>query len=100
MNIATGHILISRTEDCDCPVEMVLTKSMRNLAFKLANLSASQTLPTHAIQASLIVTGTPSGASLFLNNKFIGKIPLKETRISAGEYELKVKAQGLSIASK
>jgi len=36
VNIETGRILISRTEDCDCPMEKVLKESMHDQACKPA----------------------------------------------------------------
>lgn len=39
IDIEIGRVLISKTEDCDCPVEKVLTESMRNLAQKVVGLT-------------------------------------------------------------
>jgi len=39
VDIETGRITLSKTEDCDCPVEKILTVSMRNIALKIADLS-------------------------------------------------------------
>lgn len=97
VNIETGRILISKTEDCDCSAEQVLTQSMRNLAYKLAGLTPGQTATAMA-SAVLSITGKPSGAVCTLNNKKIGIVPLNNITLIPGAYTLIVKSPGYENA--
>jgi len=42
VDIQTGRIMMSKSEDCDCPIEKVLTQSVPNIALKMAGLSPDQ----------------------------------------------------------
>ena len=42
IDIQTGRMMLSRDEDCDCPIEDVLTRSVRNIALKLAGLDPDE----------------------------------------------------------
>jgi TolB-like protein len=99
VDIETGRILINRTEDCDCPIEKILTQSMRNLAFKMAGLTPGQSVVSPSlVPAKLSVMGKPNGALLTLNKKNIGAIPLIEYKVYPGTHTLKVKIAGYEDA--
>jgi len=99
VDIESGKILLSRSEDCECPIEDVLTKSMRNLAFKLAGLNQEHPIATPgSVTAKLSVSGTPTGATITLGNRIIGDMPLKDLIVSWGQYNLGIKHSGYENA--
>ncbi|HPG39456.1 MAG TPA: PEGA domain-containing protein [bacterium] len=42
VDIETGRIMMSKVEDCDCPIEDVYSKSVQNIALKMAGLAPGQ----------------------------------------------------------
>ena len=42
LNVATGRIDKNVSEDCDCPIEKVLTETMKRIAFKMAGLKVEE----------------------------------------------------------
>ena len=96
VDIQNGRILISKSEDCECPIEEVLTKSIRNLAYKLAGIIIPQQTASVPIpnKAKLSISGNPVGAKITLDNKNIGIMPIKNVIVSLGQYNLDIKLSG------
>lgn len=65
IDVESGKIIKSVTEDCQCPIERVLTVSMRNIVLKI----------TGKYQA-IIIQSDPSGAKVYLDNTEQGITPL------------------------
>lgn len=99
INVKTGKIIVSKTEDCECPVENVLKVSMKNLAYKIAGLTPKKSKEDDSAGISqLRVFGSPMGAQLTFNGAEIGTIPLNDFQVLPGKYKLKVSAPGFETA--
>ena len=99
INVETGQIIVSKTEDCECPVENVLKVSMKNLAYKIAGIMPKKLKENDSAGISrLRVVGSPMGAQLTFNGSVIGTIPLNDFQVLPGKYKLKVSALGFETA--
>ena len=72
INVETGQVVKTVSEDCPCPIEAVLTRSMHNVALKLAGLIPNQTI---ALKGKLAVQSQPSGAQIIIDGKDYGLTP-------------------------
>jgi TolB-like protein len=95
IDVETGKIDTNVTEDCDCPIEKVLTQTMKRLAFIMAGLESGKAGPTIAIQrgdASLYIKSDPADASVYVNGTLMdGRTPLTLENLTAGKYVVMVK---------
>jgi len=99
IDVATGRILFTVTEDTPGPVENVLTTTLRNIVKNFAARAASRS-------ESLIGFGTvklisePSGARIFFDNQTIPELtPATLDSISAGVHVVRFQ-KGILAASK
>jgi len=101
IDVQTGEILKTATEDCQCPVERVLTNSMRNAALKLAGrMSSSGTTLLSEGNGDIFVKTEPDGADIYLDNIKTEKIsPVTLQDVAAGIHLIKA-IKGKYIATK
>lgn len=85
IDVQTGEILLSITEDCDCPVEQVLTRSMNNVALKLAERAGRVNTKT----GNLMITTDPPDIPVYVDGQEIGNSPLNY-ELDYGSYEVLV----------
>ena len=77
LDVQTGRVDLNVAEDCDCPVEKVLTETMQRIAHKLSGLEVTDKKTQIEIRrgdASVFVKTTPDGANLFLDGRMIDGI--------------------------
>lgn len=95
LDVQTGKVEQNVDEDCDCPVEKVLTETMQRIARKLAGLPVAEKNTQIEIRrgdASLFIKTTPDGASIFLDGRMAdGITPVTIENLVAGKHTLKVK---------
>jgi hypothetical protein len=95
LDVATGKVDMNLSEDCDCPIEKVLTESLRRVAWKLAGLEVKEAASAVVIQrgdASLFVKTEPEEASIYLDGKLMdGRTPVTLENLIAGRHALMVK---------
>jgi TolB-like protein len=95
MDVQTGRVDLNVAEDCDCPVEKVLTETMQRIAHKLSGLEVVEKKNQVEIRrgdASVFVKTTPDGANMFLDGRMIdGITPVTIENLIAGRHTLKVK---------
>jgi TolB-like protein len=84
VNVATGEVLFSATEDCRCPVEEVLTTSAKNIAVKLDDAIQKATF------GALHVKTEPAGASVLINQQKVGETEYSNDRFVPGKYALRI----------
>lgn len=102
IDVQSGEILKTVTEDCQCPIERVLTNSMRNAALKLSGRMGSGTGVAVLGEGSgdIYIKTSPSGADIYLDNIQTGKIsPVTLQDVAAGKHFIKV-VKGKFIGTK
>lgn len=97
IDIETGRIMLTKTEDCNCPIEEVLTSSLKNIALKMAGMSsAAETQPvlrreTVLGQGDFYFTSNPSGATVYIDDQpQSGATPLMIEGIPAGTHQIRM----------
>lgn len=93
LDVATGSIDRTVSEDCDCPIELVLASSIERLACKMANITLEDDTRADGIKgkASLFITSIPDGAQIFINgNKYEATTPATVRDIVSGDLVIKV----------
>lgn len=100
IDIETSRIMLTKTEDCNCPLEEVLTTSLRNVALKMAGLSPdSEGLPfipktTTVGQGDFYFKSTPPGAQVFIDDQPIsGVTPLTKEGVPAGTHQIRMQKE-------
>ncbi len=102
IDVETGVILFTVTEDCACPIEKVLTTSMKNIAQKLVDMSKGRAVSEGILTGSgdIYLKSDPSGASVTLDGKSVNQVtPTTLRGIAAGEHRVKV-VRGDYVGSK
>ncbi len=92
IDVETGQILETVTEDCPCPIEQVLTSSMKNVVQKLVTASKGR--------GDIYIKSNPTGASVHVDGRSIGKTtPATIRDIDSGEHLVKA-VKGDYVGSK
>ena len=92
-DVATGRIDQNISEDCDCPIENLLTTTMARIAARLAgrDVAASQGIAIQKGDASLFVKTSPEGARVYMDGRMIdGTTPLTVENLNAGRHLIRV----------
>jgi hypothetical protein len=92
IDVESSKILFTVTEDCRCPVEEVLTSSMKNIADKLVAASKSFVIIDTGIKkGDIYLKSVPSGAQIYINDQLQQeRTPATLRNIPAGECLIKV----------
>ncbi len=93
INVETGAIIKSVTEDCQCPIEQVLTRSIPIVAAKLSGKKVKENAGYDLIKGKgdIYLNSEPSGAEIYIDNINMGKVtPVMISDIIAGSHEIKV----------
>ena len=85
IDVESGQVLKTVTEDCPCPLEAVLTKSMRNVALKLAGIIPNRA-PT--LTGALSVQTEPGGVLIMIDGKSYGQTPKTISALPMGKHTL------------
>lgn len=100
IDIETSRIMLTKTEDCNCPLEEVLTTSLRNVALKMAGLSPdSEGLPfipktTIVGQGDFYFKSTPPGAQVFIDDQpMSGVTPFTMEGVPAGTHQIRMQKE-------
>ena len=105
IDVESGQIIKNVTEDCQCPIEQVLTTSIRKVAMKLSgkySINPAMMGPTVLTGGSgdVYVKSSPGGADIYLDNIQTGKLtPATLQDVPAGKHFIKV-IKGNTIGSK
>ncbi len=91
IDVATGQILFSVDEDYEGDIKGVLSIMTKSAAEKFADIVENENVaiedPDHV---ALHVSSKPKGASVFIDNKQVGKTPYYDSHLEPGNYSLKV----------
>jgi len=97
IDIETGRIMLTKTEDCNCPIEQVLTTSLRNVALKMAGLTPDNApKPVFSDeqvsgQGDFYFKSTPTGAKVYIDDKPLsGVTPITKEGIPAGTHQIRM----------
>lgn len=94
LDVATGKIDRNMSQDCDCPVEKVLTETLHQLAYKMAGLEVKEEKTQIAIErgdASLFIKTNPDGARIFIDGRMVdGSTPVTLENLTAGKHLLRL----------
>ena len=98
IDVETGRIMLTKTEDCNCRIEKVLTTSLRNVALKMAGMATGgERLPIVngkqvAGRGDFFFKSNPSGAQVFIDDKPItGTTPVMKEDVPAGTHQIRMK---------
>ena len=96
IDVETGRILLTATEDSQGPIENVLTVSIKNAAKKLSALAA--TVGDRFIGfGSVKLSSKPKGARVFIDDRAIaGVTPLTVDSIKAGVHVVRIQKELLA----
>ncbi len=84
VNVATGEVLFTASEDCKCPIEEVLTTATIRIAGKL-DLAIQK-----SVFGTLDIKTVPQGADVILNGNKIGETDYRNDRFVPGEYTIAI----------
>jgi len=93
IDVQTGAVVKTVTEDCQCPVEQVLTTSMRNVAFKLAGKTPSVRITDDPSKGTgdIFIKSNPSDGEIYLDSFNTGeKTPATLRGVTIGNHEIMV----------
>lgn len=100
IDVETGQILVTVTEDCKCPIEEVLTSSMKNIAQKLVTASMGFIGQIAGGKGDIYLKSAPTGATIYIDGKKTVKTtPATLRDIESGEHLVKV-VKGDFVGSK
>ncbi len=91
IDVQTAKIMKSITRDYQGEVEG-LVALMQSITNELSGLQRA--LPTTPQKGKITVTSDPKNSEVYIDNKLIGKTPVKLHEILAGEHQLKVQKSG------
>ncbi len=98
IDVETGRILLSVTEDTPKPVENVLTESLKNTAEKLSVQAAAADDKLTGF-GSLSITSDPVGARIFLDGKILPDVtPFVIDSIATGVHVLRLQKDVLAAS--
>ncbi len=91
INVETSKIMIARSTDCACPIDEVLTTSIRDVAFAIAGMGPGEgagITVTSSGFGDVFIISTPEGATVRLDGKLQlrKKTPCPLENLSAGEH--------------
>jgi PEGA domain./Curli production assembly/transport component CsgG. len=92
IDVSTGEIVLTVSEECACAIEEVLLKSTRNVAVKLDNALFRSS------HAEVIIETRPPGAMVFLNGTMYGQTPFSSSSFTEGNFHLKLAKTGYVTA--
>jgi hypothetical protein len=100
IDVETGQILVTVTEDCQCPIEKVLTSSMKNISNKLITASKAYVSPVLGGKGDIYLKSIPPAANVYIDGKSIGNTtPTTIRNLESGEHLVKV-VKGDYVGSK
>jgi TM2 domain-containing membrane protein YozV len=100
IDVETGQILVTVTEDCQCPIELVLTTSMKNITKKLVDASKEYVRPIIGGKGDIYIKSEPSAALVYIDGKSRGMTtPTTIRDLETGEHLIKV-VKGELVGSK
>lgn len=95
LDVETGSIDKTVSEDCDCPIEQVLIKSIDRLARKMADLTPDDTISSVTFtkgDAALFIKSTPTGANIYIGgNRQEGTTPTNIKNLVPGVHTVLLK---------
>ncbi len=95
LDVETGRIDQNVSEDCDCPIEKVLTETMNRLAYQMAGLEVEKKETKITVQrgdASLFIKTDPKDASVYIDGKLMdGRTPGTFENLTPGKHTVQVK---------
>jgi hypothetical protein len=95
LDVETGRVDLNEAEDCDCPIEKVLTVSMGRLARKISGMQVDEVKTSIEVRrgdASLYVETQPAGANVYLDGKMMdGITPVMLKELTPGSHIIMVK---------
>jgi hypothetical protein len=101
LSVQTGTVEQNISEDCDCPVEELLTVTMERLARRFAGIKveedAARKVDIKRGDASLFIKTYPDSARIYIDGKLIdGQTPLTIDNLTPGEHAIKTTKRDLS----
>ena len=102
IDVETGVILATYTEDCTCPLEKVLTISMKKIAQKMAlgGIASFSSSGNLSGKGDIYIKSQPTAADIFVDGKAMKlQTPATVRNVPAGEHLIKLK-KGNYVGSK
>jgi hypothetical protein len=101
LSVQTGTVEQNISEDCDCPVEELLTVTMERLARRFAGIKveedAARKVEIKRGDASLFIKTDPDSARIYIDGKLVdGQTPLTIENLTPGDHVVKTTKRELS----
>ena len=93
IDVETGEILKTVTEDCECPIERVLTHSIQNIALKISGkmIPGSSVTVLSKGTGDIYLKTKPSGADVYIDRKQTSKTtPVTLRKLAVGKHLIEV----------
>ncbi len=91
IDVQSGRLVKTVSEDCSCPIEDVLTQAMRRVALKLAGLISDR---SSGLSGSVFVQSLPAKAQIFIDGKKFGQTPDTINGLHAGKHKIILRKKG------
>ncbi len=91
IDVQSGRLVKTVSEDCSCPIEDVLTQAMRRVALKLAGLISVR---SSVLSGSVFVQSLPAKAEIFIDGKKYGQTPDTINGLHAGKHKIILRKKG------
>ncbi len=103
IDVGSGRVLIQRNVDCKCPIDEVLSSSIRQAARMIAGLDAETVLLPRAGVArrgDIYIKSDPEGASIYIDGELQeGVTPKLLESLPAGIYTIRLERHNLTGSS-
>ncbi|MBF0430536.1 MAG: PEGA domain-containing protein [Fibrobacteria bacterium] len=105
LDVETGRIDKNESMDCDCPIEQVVTTTLRDLARRMAGLEQNENQGQGVFaargDASLYIKTEPEGARIYIDGRFMqGRTPITLESLPPGECHVQVSKDDLQASGK
>lgn len=103
LDVQTGKIIKQVTDDCPCPIEKVLTQTMRRVAMKMAGKKVTEqaSMQLQEGQASLFIKSRPPGASIYIDGvQKDGTTPTTLSKLPKGKHVVRLQKDKMTAEKK
>ena len=94
IEVSSGKIAHTASIDCKCPIEEVVSTSMKEIAYQIKYAVA------RARFCGLNILTNPPGAAVLLNKKNMGSTPFRDERLKPGSHDIELMLPTYNVVQK